>query len=158
METIPLGDGDPRWVFGETARIDDVLQLVREADAEILRLAAHLGVRASWTGSGIEYHRMPGRTALFGCAEAGDVSFAVELSSWQPGGVPPWEVEAEVSVRCDAYNDCGMHRIEAIDEQSFDSPVGAARALLEAATWVRRRGMAEPLTSWRQRDTISRHA
>jgi hypothetical protein len=59
VKTIALSDGDLRWVFPGLDDTADVLDLVRQADAEIRLLADHLGVRPGWTGSGIEFHRMP---------------------------------------------------------------------------------------------------
>jgi hypothetical protein len=161
VETIALSDGDLRWVFPDLNGTGDVLELVRQADAEIRLLAEHLGVLPGWTGSGIEFHRMPsGQSSLFGCAEAGDVSFAVDLTAWDRYGSawvgPPWEVAGEIAVRCDAPADCGMHPIEEAKRQ-VDSPLEAARALREVATWLRQRAVAEPLESWRQRDTRSGH-
>ena len=163
MQTIPLAEGDVRWVFPELDDTGEVLDLVRRADAQIRVLAGHLGVRASWTRSGIEFHRLEwGQASLFGCAEAGDVSFVAQL--WFPrrcatdlGVGPPWEVDGEISVRCDARVDCGPHFIEEAPAREFDSPLAATRTLLEVATWLREHAMAEPLDSWRQRDTRSGH-
>jgi hypothetical protein len=87
VKTIALSDGDLRWVFPGLDDTADVLDLVRQADAEIRLLADHLGVRPGWTGSGIEFHRMPsGQSSLFGCAEVGEVSFVVDLNSWDEHG------------------------------------------------------------------------
>jgi hypothetical protein len=162
VETIRLTDGDLRWVFPDMEDTSEVLDLVRRADTQVRLLADDLGVRASWTGSGIEFHRLPsGPVSLFGCAEAGDVSFVVDL--WAPdrygnsGVGPPWAVDGEIAVRCDAPVDCGMHAIEQVPGRRFDSPVVAARALLEVATWLRERGTAEPLEAWRQRDVRNGH-
>jgi hypothetical protein len=85
VETIALPDGDLRWVFPDLEDTDEVLDLVHRAAAEIRLLADHLGVRPSWTGSGIEFHRLPsGPTFLLGSAEAGDVSFVAHPSSRLP--------------------------------------------------------------------------
>lgn len=154
--------GDLRWVFPDLDDPGEVLELAYQADAEIRLLAEHLGVRPSWTGSGVEFHRMPsGQSSLFGCAEtADDVSFVVDLNAWDRGGNatvgPPWEVHGEIGVRCDGRVDCGMHSVEQV-ERHAESPLEAARALLEVATWLRQRGVAEPLELWRQRDERSGH-
>jgi len=162
VETIPLADGDPHWVFPDLADTATVLDLLGQADAQVRQLAAHLGVRASWTGSGIEYHRTrSGRTSMFGCAEVADVSFVAELCSVPDvdEGLavgPPWQVRGEITVRCDGRVDCGMHVIEETTAQ-FDIPQDAAGALLNVTGWLRQRGTAEPLVSWRQRDARSGH-
>jgi hypothetical protein len=156
VDTIPLADGDVGWVFPELDDAGEVLDLLRRADSEIRLLADHLGVRASWTGSGIEFHRLEcGQASLFGCAETDDVSFIVEL--WVPHNRasdlqlgPSWEVDGEISVRCDAPADCGMHSIEEAAPRQFDTPLGAALALLEVATWLRQRGVAESSRSSRR--------
>jgi hypothetical protein len=158
---MPWTDGDLRWVFPELEDADEVLNLVRRADAEIRLLAEHLKVRPSWTGGGIEFHRMPsGQSSLFGCAEIDDISFVVDLSPCRHyGGVgvgPPWQVDGEIAVRCNARVDCGMHPIEVAERQS-GSPLEAARTLLEVATWLRVRAVAESVESWRQRDLRSGH-
>jgi hypothetical protein len=67
------------------------------------------------------------------------------------------ELDGEIAVRCDARVDCGMHPIEEPPERQVESPLEAARALLEVAIWLRQRGAAEPLELWRQRDTHSGH-
>jgi hypothetical protein len=164
VDTIPLAEGEVRWVFPALDDTSDVLDLLRRADGEIRLLADHLGVRASWTGTGIEFHRLEwGQASLFGCAETGDVSFIAELwvphrFALDPQSGPPWEVEGEISVRCDAPADCGMHPIEEMAPQQFDTPLHTTQALLRVATWLRERGMAEPPSSWRQRDPRRDHA
>ncbi|MBV1851885.1 hypothetical protein [Catellatospora tritici] len=162
MEIIALSDGDLGWVFPGLHDAGEVSDLLRQADAQIRLLADHLGVRPSWTGSGIEFHRLPqGQTDLFGCAEKDDVSFTVGLGSFNRGGSsgvgPPWDIDSSIEVRCDGRVDCGMHSIEEASERQVDSPLEAARALLEAVIWLRNRAVAEPLESWRQRDVLSGH-
>ncbi|BCJ68360.1 hypothetical protein [Polymorphospora rubra] len=163
MATIPLVDGNLRWVFPGLEHTGEVLDLVRQADAQIRLLAGHLGGRASGPGSGIEFHRLElGQASLFGYAEAGDVSFVVQLwfprrCAWDLSTGPPWEVNGEVTVRCDAGVDCGPHFIEELTPREFDSPTDAARALAAAASWLRQRGTAEPVYSWRMRDPRSGH-
>jgi hypothetical protein len=162
METIPLAEGDLRWVFPELANSAEVLDVLRQADAQMRRLADHLGVRPSWTGSGVEFHRQGGSWAsLFGCAEVdGAASFAGELSRVvTDDGLSrsAWEVDGVIAVRCDARIDCGMHTIEERAARRHDSPLGAANDLLVVMTWLLERGVAEPVSSWRRRDRRSGH-
>jgi hypothetical protein len=157
VETIALADGDLHWVFPELEDADEVLDVVRKADAEVRLLAEHLGVRPSWTGSGIEFHRLPsGPTSLFGSVEADGVSFVLELAAWDQSGYaavgPPWIVDGEVAVRCDRPIDCGMHTVEQAAARQCASPADAAQALADVATWLRQRGVNELLASWRRRD------
>ncbi|MCX5010346.1 hypothetical protein OG765_04980 [Streptomyces sp. NBC_00555] len=81
MDTIPLSQGDLRWVFPDVENPDAVRNVLCEADARIRALAEHLGVRASRTGSGLEFHRVQGIEAagVFGFVEAAGVSFAADL-------------------------------------------------------------------------------
>ncbi|MFI9363491.1 hypothetical protein ACIG5E_20905 [Kitasatospora sp. NPDC053057] len=79
-----------------------------------------------------------------------EVSFIVDLNRERAWAVC-WALEATVSVRCDHVVDCGMHTIEEMSA-SFDTPVDAARGLVEAATWLLERATTEPLDSWRERD------
>jgi hypothetical protein len=157
--SIALADGDVRWVFPDLVNPDEVQALLREASARIGALAGHLGVRPSWTGSGLEYEKGDrARASLFGCAEVPEASFIVTMtdshaSVWETDPLAfRWELDAEVAVRCDHVADCGMHTIEE-KNTSFDDPTDAARGLVEAATWLLERGTAEPLHSWRERDT-----
>jgi hypothetical protein len=86
-----------------------------------------------------------GASTLSASAETTDVSFSVELfyrGDCTPTPIgPPWQVEGDISVRCDAEIDCGMHEIEQAQRRAA-SPMEAARALLEVATWLRARGAA----------------
>lgn len=165
METIPLTDGDLRWVFPELVDERQVVDILRRAAGCIERLADHLGVRPSWTGSGLEFHRLPGRASatLFGCAETTEVSLVAELRlpqdpvEWVVVAPPPWLVDADISVRCDAAVDCGMHAIETKEDIEYLSPVDAANGLLAATTWLLQRGTEEPTGSWRRRDALSNH-
>jgi hypothetical protein len=165
VETIALADGDARWVFPRLYDPSPVQEALLAADADMRRLADHLGVTPSWTGSGIEFHRFPtGVTDLFGCAETTQVTFAAELNSGILGpelrkdGGPPWEVTAEITVRCDAPRDCGMHIIEERPPARHHSPLAAAADLAAAARWLFDRGTSERPSSWRDRDRISGHA
>jgi len=159
VETIGLLEGDVRWVFPGLKAPDEVLDVLKRADEQMLQLAGHLRVRPSWTGSGIEFHLLErGHASLWGCVEAGGVSFVAELWCPRPWSFdssvgPPWEVEADISVRCDRPVDCGMHAIEEQQPREYDTPVDAARRLLEVTRWLRERGTSEPLTSWLQRET-----
>ncbi|MEH1016435.1 hypothetical protein V6U90_25435 [Micromonospora sp. CPCC 206060] len=162
MEAIPLLDGDLRWVFPGLTETDEMLDLVRRADGEFRLLADHLGARPGWTGSGIEFHRLEwGQASLSGCVESGEVSFVAQL--WYPRRCgtdlrsgPPWAVDGEITVRCDARVDCGPHYIEETTRE-LDVPLAAARELLRVATWLRERGTTELRHSWRQRDPRSGH-
>jgi len=134
VETVRLADGDIAWVFPQLDDPAQVLGVLSAADAHMRRLADHLGVRPSWTGSGLEFYRLATATDRFGCAETRDISFAAELDSGILGpeprreGGPPWEVSAEIAVRCDAQVDCGMHAIEEWPASRHDSPLEAAPA------------------------------
>jgi hypothetical protein len=155
MEAIPLADGDLRWVFPELADESRVRDVLRQAAARVEELADHLGVRPSWTGSGLEFIRLPGQEAatLFGCAETTDVSLVAELSK----ASGEWVVDAEISVRCDGAADCGTHGIETRPGSAHATAVDAANGLLTATTWLLHRGIEEPPGSWRRRDTRSGH-
>lgn len=146
-------------------QLDDLAQVqeaLLAADAHMRQLADHLGVAPSWTGSGIEFHRFPtGVTDLFGCAENSQVTFVAELNSGvlrpelRPTGGPPWEVGAEIAVRCDARRHCGMHVIEELPPTRHISPLEAVADLTAATRWLLDRGTAEQPNSWRDRDRLS---
>lgn len=170
MRPIPLDEGDLRWVFPELADHRRVLDILHRAAGCMEQLADHLGVRPSWTGTGLEFCIFPARQTahLLGCAETGEVSFIAELTPPRPkylgDGViteppppPPWSVEGEISVRCDHVVDCCMHQIEMRPETEHPTAVEAASDLLAVTSWLLRRGTAEPASSWRQRDASSRH-
>jgi hypothetical protein len=163
MKTIALAEGDVGWVFPHFGNSPGVLEALSVADARMRQLADHLGVTPGWTRSGLEFHRLASVTDLFGCAEIRDVSFVAELESGVLGpelrreGGPPWEVSANIAVRCDAHGDCGMHIIEEWPASRYDSPLEAATALADVAQWLRDRGTAEPPASWRDRDPRSGH-
>jgi hypothetical protein len=163
VETIALADGDLAWVFPHMEDPERVLAALSAADADMRKLADHLGVRPSWTGSGLEFHRAAGIADVCGYAETDEVSFLAELQSgtldaeqYSRGG-PPWEVTAEIAVRCDADNDWGMHTIEAWPASCHDSPLEAATALAHAARWLLDRGTTEPVTYWREHDLNRGH-
>jgi hypothetical protein len=165
VETIPLADGNLRWVFPELVDEPQVLDILQRAAGCIEQLADHLGVRPCWTGSGLEFHRFPDQqtATLFGCAETTEVSLVAELRlprdpiEWVVTPPPPWLVDAEISVRCEAAIDCGMHAIETKPDSEHASPVDAANGLLTATTWLLHRGTEEPASSRRQRDPRSGH-
>ena len=159
-----MANGDLRWVFPQLADPAEVFEVLLSADAQLRRLADQLGVRPGWTGSGLEYYRLAHVTDIAGFAETVDVSFTVELWSPRtelpeaPPGGPPWEVDAAISVRCDARLDCGAHTIEELPQAQYASPLEAASGVLDAARWLREQGAAKPPTWWRERDRHSRHA
>jgi hypothetical protein len=159
-EAIPLSQGDLHWVFPvlDDADADAVRDALAEADALMRRLADHLGVRASWTGSGFEFLRVEGfeLAGVFGFAEVPGVSFAAELCFprrclWDLRWGPPWQVEAVVVVSCVRDVDCGSNTVAEL-ARSYDSPADAARGLVEATEWLHERGVGEPPSSWRSRD------
>jgi len=165
MDTIPLNDGDLRWVFPTLVDESEVRAALRQAADQIEQLASHLGVRPAWTGAGLEFHPHPdGRTAsLWGCADSADVSMVVELNlptdpvDQTVTAPPPWSLTAHIAVRCAAPVDCGMHYIEE-KESEHSTPPDAAKAVLAAATWLHERGTEVPPGSWRQLDTRAGHA
>jgi hypothetical protein len=161
VEVIPLADGDLRWLFPDLAERTQVEAVLTRAAECVERLAGRLGRRAGWTGNGLEFFRLPDRpdAGLVGIAEAADVSFVAEL--WWPRDPvvpPPWLVDAEISVHCDAPVDCGTHTVESLPESTHETPLAAANALLAAVEWLLRRGTEEQLDYWRLHDPDSRHA
>lgn len=163
MGSIPLSEGDLRWVFPDLADQDEVRTLLERADEQLRRLAALCDVQAGWASPGLGYDRSEGPTDLMSYVDPPDVSFLAELTSppplewieWDSRDYgPPWEVVASVSVRCAATHDCGMHAIEEFDpsEKAHMTPVAAARDLVAATAWLLKRAQAVPLSSWRQRD------
>lgn len=159
-----MADGDLHWVFPQLDGLPQVQEALSAADAHMRRLADHLEVTPSWTGGGLEFYRGVGVTDLFGCAETGEVSFVAELDSGILGpelcrdGGPPWEVSAEIAVRCDARIDRRMHTIEEWPTSRYGSPLDAAAGLARAVHWLLDRGTAEPPGSWRNRDRLSGHS
>ncbi|WP_367127211.1 hypothetical protein [Saccharothrix sp. HUAS TT1] len=160
MEAIPLAEGDLRWVFPDLEDVDPVLDVLRQAAARVEQLAGHLGR----PGTGLVFDHLPGApyAGLSALAEVDEVAFHVHLSLPRDphrnvvAPPPPWQVEGEISVRCDAIRDCGRHEIETV-ESAHGTPLDAANGVLAVAGWLFGRGTAEPRDSWRRRDVLSRH-
>ncbi|WP_158842290.1 hypothetical protein [Saccharothrix deserti] len=160
MEAIPLAEGDLRWVFPDLVDVDPVLDVLRLAAARVERLADHLGR----PGTGLVFDHLPGApyAGLSGLAEIEEVAFHVHVAPPRDPHrhvltpPPPWQVEGEISVRCDAIRDCGRHEIETV-ESAHDTPLDAANGVLTVAGWLFDRGTTEPHASWRKRDVLSRH-
>ncbi|NUT48071.1 MAG: hypothetical protein HOV94_12290 [Saccharothrix sp.] len=160
MVSIPLVEGDLRWVFPHLRDADPVLDVLRLAAARVERLAGHLGGPAA----GLVFDHLPGApyAGLSALAEVDGVAFHVHVSLPRDPHrnvltpPPPWQVEGEISVRCDAIRDCGRHEIETV-ESTHGTPLDAANGVLAVAGWLYRRGTAEPHDSWRRRDVLSRH-
>ncbi|MFD1150965.1 hypothetical protein [Saccharothrix hoggarensis] len=160
MEAIPLAEGDLRWVFPDLVDAGPVLDVLRQAAARVERLAGHLGR----PGGGLVFDHLPGApyAGLSGRAEAEELAFDVRVSAPRDPHrhvltrPPPWRVEGEISVRCDAIRDCGRHEIETV-ESAHGTPLDAANGVLSVAGWLYDRGTTEPRGSWRRRDVLSRH-
>ena len=160
VESIPLAEGDLRWVFPDLVEVDPVLAVLRRAAARVELLAGHLGR----PGAGLVFDHLPGApyAGLSARAEFEEVDFHVLVSLPRdphrnvPRSPPPWQVEGEISVRCDAIRDCGRHEIETV-ESAHDTPLDAADGVLAVAGWLFDRGTTEPHGSWRRRDVLSRH-
>ncbi|MEV8438138.1 hypothetical protein AB0425_12240 [Actinosynnema sp. NPDC051121] len=160
MEAIPLAEGDLRWVFPDLVEDGPVRAVLRLAAARVEELAGHLGR----PGTGLVFDHLPGApyAGLSARAEFEEVAFLVHVSLPRDphrnvlSPPPPWLVEGEISVRCDAIRDCGRHEIETV-ESAHDTPLDAADGVLTVAGWLFDRGTAEPHGSWRRRDVLSRH-
>jgi hypothetical protein len=156
-EPIPLGQGDLHWVFPSLTDAGPVQEALFSADAQVRRLAEHLGVRAGRTGSGLEFNRVEGfvLAGVFGFAAVPDVSFAADLyfprrCLWDLCWGPPWEVEARITVPCDREVDCGGHTVVE-RAHSYDLPLDAARGLARDAAWLLAQGTSRPTSAWRSR-------
>jgi hypothetical protein len=160
VEAIPLAEGDLRWVFPDLVEVDPVLDVLRQAAARVELLAGRLGR----PGLGLVFDHLPGApyAGLSGLAELEEVTFLVHVSLPRDPlrhvliPPPPWQVEGEISVRCDAIRDCGRHEIETV-ESAHGSPLDAANGVLAVAGWLYDRGTTEPHAAWRRRDVLSRH-
>ena len=157
---MALKDGDLRWVFDEARGSERDEALLDEAAGSIERIAQLFAGRAGWTGSGLEFHRLPGgewhppRTDLVGFAEGRDsVCFWVEVVP-DSGG---WTVDAEINVRCDADADYGTHTVESFPLQTSGDKTETLTYLAAAAAWLETRATAEPPEHWRAADAQSRH-
>ncbi|MFD0203066.1 MULTISPECIES: hypothetical protein [Saccharothrix] len=160
MEAIPLAEGDLRWVFPDLVEVDPVLAVLRLAAVRVERLAGHLG----GPGTGLVFDHLPGApyAGLSARAEIEELAFDVHVSLPRDPhrnvlrSPPPWQVEGEISVRCDAIRDCGRHEIETL-ESAHGTPLDAANGVLAVTGWLFDRGTTEPRGSWRRRDVLSRH-
>ncbi|KOX27996.1 hypothetical protein ADK67_13000 [Saccharothrix sp. NRRL B-16348] len=160
MAAIPLVEGDLRWVFPDLVEVEAVLTVLRLAEARVERLAGRLGR----PGAGLVFDHLPGApyAGLSALAEFEEVAFHVHVSLPRDPHrnvlrpPPPWQVEGEISVRCDAIRDCGRHEIESVGS-AHDTPLDAADGVLTVAGWLLDRGTAQPHASWRKRDVLSRH-
>lgn len=161
METVVLSEGEPTWVFPSQSVTQTLLQSLTGSSQRLCELAALLpGGRAGWSGSGLEYCLYPsGQRCLSGFAENADVTFTVELVP--PGsdvaGSGVWDVTAEISVRCDAEIDCGMHVVEAFTPNTYATAEDAVSAVEKSSRWLLERSKAIPPEEWRSKDQRSRH-
>ena len=155
-----MAEGDLRWVFPDLVEVEEVLAVLRQAEARVGRLADHLGRPAA----GLVFDHLPGApyAGLSALAEFEEVAFHVHVSLPRDPHrnvlrpPPPWQVEGEISVRCDAIRDCGRHEIETV-ESAHGTPLDAAGGVLAVAGWLFDRGTVEAHASWRRRDVLSRH-
>jgi len=163
MKTVPLAEGDTSWVFAEDSVTSAMVKSLSASSDRMLEVASLLpGGRASWSGSGLEYDLYPsGQRSLSGSAENAQVSFTVALlpPGFYPGAAPSaWEVTAEISVRCDAEIDCGMHTVEEFTPNSYLAAEDAVAAVDAATRWLLGRCRTVPPGDWRRRDPRSGHA
>lgn len=166
VQATRLDDGDLRWVFPDLDDVDRVGGCVGQASEHIVLLASHLGSRASWTGSGLEFHHMPGAATadLFGSASAPGVEFVLCLDRVRAGRdrrvrrslSGGWAVTADIVLDCDRVEDCGGHYLEGRADV-LATPLDAARALAACARWLWERGSAEPAESWAPRNRPDLH-
>lgn len=167
MQVTRLDDGDLRWVFPGLEDVDQVSGYVRQASERIVALATHLRSRASWTGSGLEFHHISGasKAGLFGSASAPGVEFVLCLDRVDAGrgtrirhSVPGgWAVTADIVLDCDRLEDCGGHYVEERVDV-FAAPLDAARGLAAGAQWLWERGSTEPVEAWEARNRFDLHA
>jgi hypothetical protein len=162
MKTVPLAEGEPTWVFPPESVTLSLMASLSASSDRLLEIASLLPHgRAGWSGSGLEYNVFPsGQCSLSGWAENDQVSFLVELlpPAFHPGEAPQqWQVTAEISVRCDARNDCGMHSIEEFTPNSYATAEDAVAAIEKAAGWLLDRCRAVPPSDWRARDPRAEH-
>ncbi|MFC6088938.1 hypothetical protein [Saccharothrix lopnurensis] len=166
MAPIPLRDGDLRWVFPHLAEVEPVLDVLNTATALVERLAAHLGHPRDDPddpGGGLVFDHLPGApyAGLTGTVRTEELTFELRLSvpcdaRGRAVRPPPWLVDGEISIRCDAISDCGRHELETL-ESECGTPTEAAGGVLAVAGWLLSRGTTVPPAGWRERDVLSRH-
>lgn len=139
---VALDEADLRTIFGDDFYERDNADTVRtdldRAADSLVALGNDLAGRAGCAGRGLEVSLVPsGQTSLEGFVDPFPLSFYVEL---RPVGYfadddlahPGWNIEATISIRCDAPVDCGMHLIETVANLYKSSPAEAAHALVHA--------------------------
>ena len=154
VTTVPWRAGDPSWVF-PSGLDEPVRATLEDASRRLVDIAATLeGGRAGWAGEGLEFSLYPsGERRVGGFAENQQVSFVVDLGlTRDPRGATTWELDAEISVRCDHPVDCGMHQIETRRVSALATPAIAIRALDDATQWLLARARAVDPSEWRARD------
>jgi hypothetical protein len=162
VETVAFSEGEPTWVFPDASVTETLMGSLSASSERMREIAAMLpGGHAGWTGSGLDYCLYPsGQRNLSGFAENADVTFIVEL---MPPGFSleaprdTWEVTAEISVRCDAEIDCGMHTLETFAPNVYNTADDAVSAVEAATRWLFERSNAVLPGDWRARDPRSRH-
>ena len=163
MEVEPVDEADLGRLFDDmtTSEVEVARALLLPAAARLVGLADVYGVRAGWTGAGLELASLPsGQMWIGGFVEPSEASFYVELlppDHYNLGNDFHWHVQAEVSVRCDAVNDCGMHRIQTVKEIETDNAARAVVELVDAVDRLCEVASSQPLEVWRERDTQSGH-
>jgi hypothetical protein len=146
-------------VFGPLTPTQD--RTIREAfatiSADLVKLAARLGSRAGWEGSGLELNWMrSGQTSIECFVEGTDsgghgVSFLIELRpSWYYGlqtGRAEWEIEMSVETDCRHDADHGPHTVFE-QTSTATNPEEAVNALRDAATLLVDLATKQPLSRW----------
>ncbi|TCO53779.1 hypothetical protein [Actinocrispum wychmicini] len=153
METIRLADGDPAWMFPPGTFTADIAASLATSSR---RLRATLpGGRAGLCHEGLEYSLLPdGKCCVSGFAENDLVSFTVELRppGYYSAETSTWEVDAEISVRCDHNVDCGTHTVECREVTGLTSPDQAVATLAQLIEWLAQRAAEVPAEQWREMD------
>jgi hypothetical protein len=162
VKTVPIAEGDPAWVFPEEVVTSALAESLSASSDRVRQVATLLPAgRAGWSGSGLEYWLYPsGKRCLSGVAENPQVSFTVDLipPDFYPGASSSdWQVTADISVRCDAEADWGMHAVESCTPQACREAEDAVAAVETATRWLLDRCRAVPPADWRTRDPRSGH-